>query len=117
MDKPVIGLMLGDATGIGPEISARLLASGVTGEVANVVVIGDRRVLAETAGGTNPYFATGAGGSLQALLFGFGGLDISRPTPTSVMARLIGGAGAGLANASGSAIRKTRNPESTSNLV
>jgi 4-hydroxythreonine-4-phosphate dehydrogenase len=45
MDKPVIGLMLGDATGIGPEISARLLASGVTGEVANVVVIGDRRVL------------------------------------------------------------------------
>ena len=34
------------------------------------------RVLAETAGGTNPYFATGAGGMLQAVLFGFGGLDI-----------------------------------------
>lgn len=34
-------------------------------------------VLAETAGGTNPYFATGAGGMLQALLNGFGGLDIS----------------------------------------
>lgn len=33
-------------------------------------------VLAETAGGTNPYFATGAGGMLQAMLFGFGGLDI-----------------------------------------
>ncbi len=31
-------------------------------------------VLAETAGGSNPYFATGAGGSLQALIFGFGGL-------------------------------------------
>ncbi len=45
MKKPVIGLMLGDATGIGPEISARLLASGAAGEVANVVVIGDRRVL------------------------------------------------------------------------
>lgn len=45
MDKPVIGLMLGDATGIGPEISARLLASGAAGEVANFVVIGDRRVL------------------------------------------------------------------------
>ena len=45
MAKPIIGLMLGDATGIGPEISARLLASGVAGEVANVVVIGDRRVL------------------------------------------------------------------------
>ena len=34
-------------------------------------------VLAETAGGTNPYFATGAGGMLQAVLFGLGGLDIS----------------------------------------
>jgi 4-hydroxythreonine-4-phosphate dehydrogenase len=44
MAKPIIGLMLGDATGIGPEISAKLLASGATGS-ANVVVIGDRRVL------------------------------------------------------------------------
>lgn len=34
-------------------------------------------VLAETAGGTNPYFATGAGGMLQAVIFGFGGLQIS----------------------------------------
>jgi trehalose/maltose hydrolase-like predicted phosphorylase len=34
-------------------------------------------VLAETAGGTNPYFATGAGGMLQAVIFGFGGLTIS----------------------------------------
>ena len=34
-------------------------------------------VLAETAGGTNPYFATGAGGFLQTILNGFGGLDIT----------------------------------------
>lgn len=34
-------------------------------------------VLAETAGGTNPYFATGAGGALQAVLSGIGGLDIT----------------------------------------
>ncbi|GIV35894.1 MAG: hypothetical protein KatS3mg032_0273 [Cyclobacteriaceae bacterium] len=34
-------------------------------------------VLAETAGGTNPYFATGAGGMLQAVMFGFGGLRIT----------------------------------------
>ena len=34
-------------------------------------------VLAETAGGTNPYFATGAGGMLQAVLSGFGGLRIT----------------------------------------
>jgi trehalose/maltose hydrolase-like predicted phosphorylase len=39
------------------------------------------RVIAETKGGTNPYFATGAGGVVQALLMGFGGLDI---TPTGI---------------------------------
>jgi trehalose/maltose hydrolase-like predicted phosphorylase len=33
-------------------------------------------VLEEYPGGKNPYFATGAGGTLQALLFGFGGLHI-----------------------------------------
>jgi trehalose/maltose hydrolase-like predicted phosphorylase len=33
-------------------------------------------VIAETAGGTNPYFATGAGGFLQATMMGFGGLEI-----------------------------------------
>jgi trehalose/maltose hydrolase-like predicted phosphorylase len=39
-------------------------------------------VLAETAGGTNPYFATGAGGLLQSVLMGFGGLDI---TPAGIV--------------------------------
>lgn len=33
-------------------------------------------VLAETAGGSNPYFASGAGGSRKALIVGFGGLEI-----------------------------------------
>lgn len=35
------------------------------------------RVIAETKGGTNPYFATGAGGILQAVIMGFGGLEIT----------------------------------------
>lgn len=34
------------------------------------------RVLAESKGGTNPFFITGAGGVLQTILMGFGGLDI-----------------------------------------
>ncbi|MDX2284969.1 MAG: glycoside hydrolase family 65 protein [Bacteroidia bacterium] len=34
-------------------------------------------VLSECPGCSNPYFATGAGGMLQAMLFGFGGLDLS----------------------------------------
>ena len=34
-------------------------------------------VIAETKGGTNPYFSTGAGGIIQAMLNGFGGLEIT----------------------------------------
>jgi protein-glucosylgalactosylhydroxylysine glucosidase len=40
------------------------------------------RVIAETKGGTNPYFATGAGGILQAVIMGFGGVDI---TPSGIV--------------------------------
>ncbi len=39
-------------------------------------------VIAETKGGSNPYFATGAGGILQSVLNGFGGLEI---TPTGII--------------------------------
>jgi len=42
------------------------------------------RVIAETKGGTNPYFATGAGGVLQAVLMGFGGLEITPAGITQV---------------------------------
>lgn len=34
-------------------------------------------VFAETKGGTNPYFLTGAGGVIQSMVFGFGGYDIT----------------------------------------
>lgn len=42
---PRIGFMLGDVTGIGPEIAAKLLASGKPAAAAETVIIGDRRVL------------------------------------------------------------------------
>lgn len=35
------------------------------------------RVIAETKGGTNPYFITGAGGILQAVIMGFAGMEIN----------------------------------------
>lgn len=34
------------------------------------------RVMAEMQGSTNPYFITGAGGVLQSIIMGFGGIDI-----------------------------------------
>jgi protein-glucosylgalactosylhydroxylysine glucosidase len=45
-------------------------------------------VIAETAGGTNPYFATGAGGFLQAVVFGFGGLQIGDDGVTQLKSKL-----------------------------
>src|SRR5262245_36657459 len=42
--RPVVGLMPGDVTGIGPEITAKLLAGGSLREVARVAVVGDARV-------------------------------------------------------------------------
>ncbi|MBI3376667.1 MAG: 4-hydroxythreonine-4-phosphate dehydrogenase PdxA [Betaproteobacteria bacterium] len=43
-ERPVVGLMLGDPTGIGPEVSVKLLASPAAREAARVVVVGDARV-------------------------------------------------------------------------
>ena len=45
-------------------------------------------VLAETKGGTNPYFATGAGGLLQSVLNGFGGIEITPNGITQVKSAL-----------------------------
>jgi trehalose/maltose hydrolase-like predicted phosphorylase len=46
------------------------------------------RVIAETKGGTNPYFATGAGGIVQSVLMGFGGLEITPKGIAQVKAAL-----------------------------
>jgi 4-hydroxythreonine-4-phosphate dehydrogenase len=46
---PVIGLMLGDCTGIGPEQCARVLADRRLADAARLLVVGDARVLAQGA--------------------------------------------------------------------
>ena len=48
-DLPLLGLMLGDPTGIGPEQCARVLADRRLADVARLLVIGDARVLAQGA--------------------------------------------------------------------
>ena len=48
-DLPILGLMLGDATGVGPEQCARVLADGRLRSVARLVVVGDARVLEQGA--------------------------------------------------------------------
>ena len=46
---PLLGLMLGDCTGIGPEQCARVLADRRVADVARVLVVGDARVLQQGA--------------------------------------------------------------------
>jgi len=45
-------------------------------------------VLSEEAGGNNPYFATGAGGMIQAVLNGFGGLEVTSKGIIQVKSKL-----------------------------
>lgn len=57
---PTIGVMLGDVTGIGPEIAAKVLAAAENRQRANLIAIGDRRVLdlgIRESGVTLPYTA------------------------------------------------------------
>jgi len=42
--KPTIGVLLGDPTGVGPEITAKLLAQNALHALANIVLIGDQRI-------------------------------------------------------------------------
>lgn len=55
--KPIIGLILGDASGVGPEIIAKLAANGFYKEHCRPVVLGDARILemgAKASGVTVP---------------------------------------------------------------
>lgn len=49
MTLPVLGMMLGDYTGIGPEQCARVLADKRLADAARLLVVGDARVLAQGA--------------------------------------------------------------------
>jgi len=44
--KPTIALLHGDATGIGPELAAKLLSLFEIRDAANIILVGDRRVFA-----------------------------------------------------------------------
>src|SRR5690606_130807 len=47
--KPVVALAMGDPAGISPELTARLLASEAIRGACDVIIFGDRRILAQGA--------------------------------------------------------------------
>lgn len=44
-EKPIIGILLGDPAGVGPEIIAKLLVNGYLRETCRPLLIGDKRVM------------------------------------------------------------------------
>ncbi|MEG1849167.1 MAG: 4-hydroxythreonine-4-phosphate dehydrogenase PdxA [Oscillospiraceae bacterium] len=58
--KPILGILLGDATGVGPEVVAKLAANGFLQQACRPVLIGDARVFEwgqKIAGVAVPYTA------------------------------------------------------------
>jgi len=49
--KPIIGITMGDVTGIGPEIAARALANPETYQICNPLVIGDAQAMKQAIEG------------------------------------------------------------------
>ncbi|KAA5604259.1 4-hydroxythreonine-4-phosphate dehydrogenase PdxA [Roseospira marina] len=46
-DSPIVGILLGDASGCGPEVIAKLAAAGTLTETCRPILIGDARVFAK----------------------------------------------------------------------
>ncbi len=58
-DKPVLGILLGDATGVGPEIVAKLAAANTYADICRPIFIGDARIFQaglDTFGGKADYY-------------------------------------------------------------
>lgn len=56
--KPVLGILLGDSAGVGPELVAKVAASGFLSKYCNPVIIGDARIFErglKTIGKTVPF--------------------------------------------------------------
>ena len=68
---PVVGLMLGDCTGIGPEQCARILSDRRLADAARIVVIGDARVLAMGARDAGVQVRTRAYAEAEAIDWSF----------------------------------------------
>lgn len=53
MEKPILSIPMGDAAGIGPEITVKALAESAVHEMARLVVVGDKKVLQDAMAFSN----------------------------------------------------------------
>ena len=101
--KPLVGLVLGDPAGIGPELAARLATDPSVAEAVRLLIIGDRRIFdrgAEIAG-TRPVAAAIYESELSQVLPGqHRFLDVRSVDPATVVTARAGepGGASALAN-------------------
>lgn len=82
--RPIVGLMLGDVTGVGAEIATRMLAAPELKAIARTVLIGDARHLALGCRESGAAIRTHAVASLEAIDWareGFPLLDLANLDP------------------------------------
>lgn len=86
-DKPRLGFLFGDATGIGPEIAAKVLAEGAYSGHVRLVAIGDRRVLeqgARDAGVELRWSLVGDDSAIDWAAPGFPLIDLANADPATL---------------------------------
>jgi 4-hydroxythreonine-4-phosphate dehydrogenase len=88
--KPRVALLLGDATGIGPELVAKLLTGYPVHDLADLVVIGDQRVFEMGQQIAKASVAANVIKSLAAAKFGTAEVQFST-SPVRTRVRLVGG--------------------------
>ena len=82
--RPIVGLMLGDVTGIGAEIAAKMLATQDPGRHARAVLVGDARHLAlgcKEAGTEIPFHAVASMEAVDWSRSGYPLLDLGNLDP------------------------------------
>src|ERR1700730_869535 len=82
--RPIVGLMLGDVTGIGAEIAAKMLATQEISSLARTVLIGDARHLAlgcRESGAEVATYAVASVASVDWVRGGFPLLDLGNLDP------------------------------------
>src|SRR5438045_8948279 len=84
MNPPIVGLMLGDVTGIGAEIAAKMLATQEPKALARTVLVGDARHLAlgcRDSGAEVPAYAVASVDAIDWARAGFPLLDLANLDP------------------------------------
>ncbi len=88
--KPIVGITMGDAAGVGPELIIKALSELPTYEICNPIVIGDIRVLSRAADLVRPRVQINPVPSPDNLTFRFGKIDVLDLSNIDVSSLLLG---------------------------